>query len=78
MQYAGNVSNDNKEQYEGKGRGGACNNHNMPYIDIFILIVACPSPAIPIIYMYTDDCCLACIVHFYDFWLVLSSLHPHF
>ena len=49
--YADNDGMRNKEKYEGKGKGWACNNHSMRNLSLHLLgvthvmIIACPSLA---------------------------------
>ena len=85
--YAGKTSDDgirNKKQHEGKGKGWACNNHNMqnPSLHIFygathVMIVTCPSLAfafMPFLISHaiiTGFVCICCILFLY--FLALSS-----
>ena len=77
----------NKEQHEGKGKGWACNNHNMHNpIKMMqggvthVMIVACPSLAFAFLLLLishaflTGFACIYCILFLY--LLALAFLHP--
>ena len=68
-----------KEQCEGKGKGWACNNHNMPNPSLHLSIIGlcCCMPISSCCSLFLITACLHnlyCILFLY--FLVLSSLYP--